>query len=223
MNKGNRHGSFFLTIEGGEGAGKSSLIEHLSAFFFKKGFDVVTTREPGGAPLGEKVRALLLDSVLQGKIAARAELLLFLAARAQHVEEVIDPALAQGKVVICDRFHDSTIAYQGMGRGLGFKGVEQLCLFASQGLVPDLTLFLDVEPQVGLARAHAAHKGSGPDRIESEEIGFHDCVRRGFLLLAEQYPQRITRLDASQQAADVVRQAIEAVEKKLRSKQTAMS
>lgn len=202
---------FFLTLEGGEGAGKSSLLNGLEAFFHKEGYTVVKTREPGGSELGNSIRSLLLNPQLKGQICARSELLLFLAARAQHVEELIEPALQQGHVVICDRFHDSTLAYQGLARGLGFAPVKELCLFSSHGLCPDLTLYLDISPELGLQRIAKDGKRSAADRIESEEIAFHECVRRGFLLLAEQDPERIVCLNAALSESDVLTKAIHAV------------
>lgn len=189
----------FITFEGGEGAGKSTVLEQLSVDLQAKGFTVVKTREPGGTSLGNKIRTLLLH---EDAVNIRAELLLFLASRAQHVEEVIKPALKAGKIVLCDRFQDSSVAYQGTGRGLGSKTVEELSLFATNGLKPDITLLFDIDPQVGLRRRGGTEKGN-LDRIEKEALDFHVKIREGFLALQKQEPQRIHLLDASQ-ARDLV-------------------
>src|SRR6187431_1687241 len=141
----------FITIEGGEGAGKTTLIESLYQHLLGLGREVLKTREPGGTPLGEEIRKILLHST--GPVSPYAELSLFLASRAQHISELIAPALAAGKVVLCDRFNDSTIAYQGMARGLGMEEVAAVCRFICAGLEPQLTLYLDIDPAVGLSRA----------------------------------------------------------------------
>lgn len=198
----------FVTLEGGEGAGKSSVIVRLQGMLVAEGHEVVVTREPGSTWLGETIRDWLLAPKSQGAIGAEAELLLFLAARAQHLEEVIRPALAANKVVLCDRFNDSTIAYQGYGRGLDIPKVAELCLLACAGTLPDVTLFLDVDPTVGLRRA-TAHRAQ--DRLESEALSFHQRVRKGFRALAEQHPNRIHSIDASQSLNDVVKQAFQEI------------
>lgn len=169
----------FITLEGGEGAGKSTLISHLAEQMQKKGREVLITREPGGSPLGEKIRSLLLQSA--EPIDTRSELLLFLAARADHVTRIIDPALSQGMVVLCDRFIHSTLAYQGYARGLDLRELKSLCAFASHDLKPDLTLLLDVPVAMGMARRE---KRSAADRMEREESAFYEKVRDGFLHLA---------------------------------------
>lgn len=188
----------FIAFEGGEGAGKTSLIDAVASALRDKGFAVTCTREPGGSALGEQVRTLLLQ---KGSVAIgdRAELLLFLASRAQHVEELIKPALAAGQIVLCDRFNDSTVAYQGIARGLGVVEVEQLCHFATGGLSPDLVFVLDIDPIIGLQRVKKANDRNGTvDRIESEKLSFHALVREGFLSLAAQKPQQMQVIDASQ-------------------------
>jgi dTMP kinase len=201
----------FITLEGGEGSGKSTLIKSLEAYFLKQGDEVIVTREPGGSLLGEKIRALLLESS-DHQVAIRAEVLLFLAARAQHVEERIKPALKQGKVVLCDRFVDSTIAYQGYARGLGMEKMHELSLFASDNLEPDLTFYLDIEPAKGLMRANQVQKQEVNDRIESETLCFHDKVRRGFITLADLYPKRVHLLDASLPPQEVFQQATQVLD-----------
>lgn len=208
--------SLFITLEGGEGAGKSTLLKALERDLLSKGRQVVTTREPGGSLLGEKIRLWLLGHDVQFLIHQKAELLLFLAARAEHLEEVIKPSLAAGKIVICDRFNDSTVAYQGVARGLGLEKVQHLCDLICEGIVPDLTFFLDVDPNVGLKRALDSHKENANagefDRIESEKLEFHKRVREGMLELAKRYPERIFVIDASQSPEAVFQAAVRRLE-----------
>ena len=190
----------FITFEGGDGAGKSTVIARVKESLEKVGKQVVLTREPGGVPLGEEIRALLLES--KTSVSIMAELLLFLASRAQHVEEKIKPALASGKIVLCDRFTDSTLAYQGYARELGIAALLPICKLASGGLEPNLTLYLDLDPAVGLARAKSG------DRMEGEAREFHEKVRKGFLKLAEMYPERIHKIDASKTPDEVYKQVM---------------
>ncbi len=189
----------FVTFEGGEGSGKSTQLELLAARMRAAGVDVVTTREPGGTPVGDRIRALLLDPIHTG-MAHMAELLLYEASRAELVAEVIRPALDRGAVVLCDRFADSSTAYQAYGRGLPRAEVLELNRLATGGLVPDRTIVLDVDPRVGLARAAGV---AAADRLESEELAFHERVREGFLSLAQQEPQRFDVIDASRDAGTV--------------------
>lgn len=206
----------FITIEGGEGAGKTTLIEKLANVLQSRGYDVVKTREPGGSRLSNQIRQWLLNRDVDIPIGYKAELLLFLSSRAQHLEELIKPALAQDKAVICDRFNDSTIVYQGLGRGLGMDYVKQLCDSVCENIVPDITLFLDVEPQVGLMRTRNASKENARsgemDRIEAERLDFHERVRQGFLTLAKRYPERIHVIDANQSEDAVFRQVKQLIE-----------
>jgi dTMP kinase len=176
----------FITFEGVDGAGKTTQIALLRATLEQDGFDVCVTREPGGDPLGESVRQLLLHS----DMTPRAELLLFLASRAQNVEQVIRPHLAAGGVVLCDRFTDSSLAYQGHARGLGAETVARLNAFAVNGVTPDLTLLLDLPPEIGLAR-QAEH-----NRMEGQGLEFQQRVREGFLLAAQNNTERFRVLDA---------------------------
>jgi dTMP kinase len=186
----------FFTFEGGEGAGKTTLIEKIYSSLLQKGFLVLKTREPGGTKLSEAIRTLVLDRKDFSFFSSRAELCLYLAARAQQVEEIILPALEQGKIVLCDRFNDSTIAYQGYGRGLPIEEVSHFCAFASKNLVPDLTFFLDLDPKKGLERVrHVSHKKEY-DRIESESALLHQKVREGYYVLAKK-EKRFRLLDAS--------------------------
>lgn len=200
-----------ITLEGGEGAGKTTLLEGLAARLRSENYEVVTTREPGGSHLGETIRDWLLHQDPLLKIGDKAELLLFLAARAQHIEECILPALKEGKIVLCDRFNDSTVAYQGGARGLGIKYVRELCDLVCGPIVPQLTLFLDIAPEVGLVRSRAVdkkHAAAGQlDRIESQELAFHKHIRETFRLLAKREPLRICKLDASQPSEEVLKRA----------------
>lgn len=208
----NRHPGVFITFEGGEGAGKSSLIRKLSHHLTEQGFSLLLTREPGGTFLGEKIRSILLNHNFKERLGLKSELLLFLAARAQHIEEIILPALQQGKIVLCDRFNDSSIAYQGAGRKLGFEYTMNLCHLACN-LEPDLTLFLAVDPKVGLSRTRASQKenaGAGEvDRIEAETLEFHERVNEAFHLLAEKSPNRIKIIDANLSIESVYQQSIQ--------------
>lgn len=176
----------FVTFEGVEGAGKSTQIALLRDWLAQEGFDVCVTREPGGDAVAEAIRTLLM----QAEMTPRAELLLFLAARAQNAERVIRPQLAAGGVVLCDRYIDSSVAYQGRARGLGRDTVAHLNSFAIDGLVPDVTLLLDMPPEIGLARQSDRH------RMEEEALEFHQRVREGFLQEAENSPERFRVLDA---------------------------
>jgi len=182
----------FITLEGGEGSGKSSQAQALKALLEARGYAVTATHEPARCPLGQRVRELLADPSLE--LDPLGELFLFAAARAQHVAEVIRPALERGEVVICDRFADSTTAYQGYGRGLSLDDVWQVNCIASQGLVPDLTVLLDVPVAVGLARKTGE---SAPDRIGQEGAQFHQRVREGYLALAAEEPERFLVVDAT--------------------------
>jgi dTMP kinase len=192
----------FLALEGGEGAGKSTQTRLLVAWLEQSGREVVVTREPGATPAGARIRTLLLDPAT-GSLAPRAEALLYAADRAQHVEHVIVPALRRGAVVVTDRYVDSSLAYQGAGRELDREEVEKLSRWATGGLNPDLTLLLDVDPVVGLARIAGA-----PDRIEQESLAFHRRVRQGFLDLATAHPERylvVSAAEPPQSVHDAVR------------------
>lgn len=191
----------FITFEGPEGSGKSTHIKKLARFLESQGVDVVTTREPGGTVLGERIRNLIQHSE-EGEIPVdRTELLLFLASRAQHVQELIVPALEAGSWILCDRFYDSTLAYQGCGRGFDLEEVRALNNFAVNGLQPDLTLLIDVSPETSRARLAHRHKGgeTAPDRIESEKDDFHVRLRNGFLELAEAEQDRFYVVNAERE------------------------
>lgn len=206
------YAGLFITVEGGEGAGKSTIACRLVKELELRGYEVVETREPGGPPLSEFLRELLLNPKKQFTIGERAELLLFLASRAQHVEEQILPALRDGKIIICDRFNDSTIAYQGFARHLGKQYVEMLCQLATEELgEPNCTLLLDLDPEMGLQRVKESRLDT-LDRLEKEQLQFHREVRQGYLHLADEYPDRIEVVDASQPLESVVKNCIKVLE-----------
>jgi dTMP kinase len=191
---GKREG-WFITFEGPEGAGKTTQIALLETALRARGFAVTRTREPGGDRVGERVRDLLLHAGMS----AEAEMFLFAAARAQNVQEVVRPALAAGHVVLCDRYTDSTLAYQGYGRGLPVDFLDTVNAFATGGLVPVCTILLDLAPGVGLARQQAEEQ----NRLDREALTFHERVRDGFLNIARQHPARFVVIDAAGRVADV--------------------
>jgi dTMP kinase len=199
----------FVTFEGGEGAGKTTLINSLEKEFTQSGYPVVVTREPGGTSLGVKIRSWLLNESEGIAICPLAELMLFLADRAQHIETVIQPALKSGRLVLCDRFNDSTIAYQGGGRGLGLARVKKLCDQVCGDIQPNLTFFLDIDPQTGFKRAKNERRVF--DRLENEAASFHESIRSAFNELAREDVKRIVCLDASQSPQILVNQASEKI------------
>lgn len=207
----------FITLEGGEGSGKTTLLHQLAIFLIKRGHQVLLTQEPGGTDFGEIVRRWLLQQGEMVAIGHKAELLLFLAARAQHIEEKILPALKAGQIVICDRFNDSTIAYQGGARGLGVAYVQKLCKQVCGSVTPQLTLFLNVLPEIGLERSkkiNKEHAATGElDRIESESLDFHHKIQQTFELLAKEEPSRIYSIDANKSQDDIRKEAILIIEK----------
>jgi len=217
-----RERGLFLTLEGPEGSGKTTQGRLLGEDLRAGGHEVLSVREPGGTEIGERIRSLLLDPAY-GEMDPHTEMLLFAASRAQLVAEVIAPALVRGIVVVCDRFVDASLAYQGVGRGLGVEVVRAVNAAATGGLAPDLTLLLDVDPTEGLRRARrasgrpAAGAWTGGDRLERESLAFHQRVREGFLSLARNEPQRIRVIDARGSVADVrhaIRSALDSVLKR---------
>lgn len=206
------HRGTFIVFEGGEGAGKSTQVALLAQELRLHGRDVVVTREPGGTPSAEAIRELVLDQSHSG-LDPRAEALLFAAARAEHVAVLIEPALAAGQTVICDRFIDSSVAYQGLGRQLGVERIRELSQWATRGLDSDLTIVLDIDPAVGLTRA--GQVSEAPDRMESEALEFHQMVRDAFLSAAARSPHRYRVIDASaspESVAQLISQAVELIE-----------
>lgn len=190
----------FISFEGGEGAGKSTQIERLAAWLNAQGQQVCLTRQPGGTPYGQRIRELILTPQSGEQLSARAELFLYLADRAQHVDTVIRPALEAGQVVICDRYTDSTLAYQGYGRQLDLTDLRQLNAKATAGLLPDLTVWLDLNPAEGQARIQ---KRAALDRLELEQSSFHERVYAGYQEMAQQEPQRWARIPAAGDADSV--------------------
>jgi len=195
----------FLTFEGSEGSGKSTHANELAERLRRLGYEVLQAREPGGTPTGEAVREILQHDVAGEPIARETELLLFAASRAQLVQRVIKPALERGVVVICDRFSDSTTAYQGYGRDFDVERVLNLNEWATDGLLPDATLLMDVDVGVGFERIHKRNQelGLGEDRFEREERAFHERVRQGYLALAERWPERFHVIESEMPVDDV--------------------
>ncbi len=189
----------FITVEGIEGTGKSTNIEFITKRIEAQGFDVLRTREPGGTPMAEQIRLLLLDHG-QEYLPSIAELLLFFAARSLHLRNSIIPALLDGKWVVCDRFTDASRAYQGSGRGQDLDRIERLAEWVQQGLEPDMTILLDAPAEVGMQRA--AERGEG-DRMDNEELAFYQRVRTGYLTLADMHPERFAVVDASRPLPEV--------------------
>ncbi len=209
----------FITFEGIEGSGKSSQVALLADYLTARGRPVTVTREPGGTPIGDQVRTILLDPKNKA-LDPGAELLLYAASRAQHLKEVIAPSLAAGKVVLCDRFSDATIAYQGYGRGLDLGMISALDRIVTSGKQPDLTLLLDIEASAGLARARGRNHSLGLEkeaRFENEDIAFHERVRKGYLSLAKQQSARIRVVDALRPVGEVQKDIREIVDGILRN------
>lgn len=204
----------FIAFEGGDGAGKSTQVARLEAALVEAGHDVVTTREPGGTAIGEKLRALVLDHG-HGTIDARTEALIFAASRAAHAEQLIRPAMAEGKIVLCDRYIDSSAAYQGAGRELGIENITNLSLWATGNLLPDLTVFIDVPLDAGRTRSGARGEA---DRMESESDDFHRSIHLTFGQLAESNPERYAVIDGNHSIDEVHAQVLEAVQQILKER-----
>jgi dTMP kinase len=212
-------GGLFLSLEGGEGAGKSTLLRHLVDALETEGYSVRLTREPGGPPIGEAIRGILLDP-RNAEMDPLTELFLYLASRRQNLVECILPHLERGEVVISDRFADASVAYQGGGRGLGLERVDRLNHEAIGDREPDLTLLLDLEPSLGLARGPRVGLGEpeAGDRIEREALAFHRRVREAYREWADRHPQRVRVLDATQPQEQVAAQALAALAQVLAAK-----
>lgn len=206
---GSGYKGLFISFEGLDGCGKSTQMELLAQGLVERGYVVLVTREPGGTSLGEAIRDMLLDPKHKG-MSPRAEALLYAAARAHLVTQVIRPALEDGQVVLCDRYLDSSLAYQGFGRGLGTADVLTLNVWATEGLFPDLTLFLDLDDSVRSTRLAAV-----PDRLEAEDEDFHRRVAEGFRALLREHPHRIRRVDARGSADEVQERVRDVVEEEL--------
>lgn len=199
----------FITLEGPEGSGKTTAIESTVQKLIEMGYEIVRTREPGGTPISEEIRNVILDKK-NTSMDSRTEALLYAASRRQHLVEKVWPALKEGKIVICDRYLDSSLAYQGGARGLGIDEVLSINLFATENTWPDLTLLFDLPPEEGLKRINA-NSNREVNRLDLEKIEFHNKVRESFLLLAKRYPERFVIIDASKNREEVAKQTLEAV------------
>lgn len=204
----------FITLEGIEGSGKTTQIKNIVEFFENKGYDCVVTREPGGTKIGKKIRSILLDPENRD-IAPACELLLYCSDRVQHIKELINPALSEGKTVICDRFFDATLVYQGYARGLDLDLITGLHEMMVDGLKPDITILLDLLPEIGLSRAWKqidnGSRSTGETRFEKETLSFHEKIRAGYLELARLEPKRFRIIDASKNKEQVKQQIINAL------------
>lgn len=205
--------ALFITFEGGEGTGKSTALKAISAYFEDNKIPFILSREPGGTPIGEEIRNVIL-SKNNGAMDLRVEALLFAASRRQHLIEKIWPALKAGTNVLCDRYLDSSLAYQGNARGLGIENVLKVNEFATEGTFPDITLFFDLDPEVGLQRI-AANQQREVNRLDLEKMSFHKSVREGFLKLAEMYPNRYVVIDASKSPQEVADACINAIKERM--------
>jgi dTMP kinase len=207
----------FITFEGGEGSGKSTVLKKVVEKLNADGYQTVTTREPGGTPIAEEIRSVILDKA-NTAMDPRTEALLYAASRRQHLVEKVWPALKEGKIVLCDRFLDSSLAYQGGARGLGIDNVLAINMFATEGTYPDLTLLFDLEPEKGLQRI-AENKGREVNRLDLEKLTFHKQVRAAFHELAKRYSDRYVIIDASQPLDKVVADAYATIVDRLKKAQ----
>ncbi|WP_373232029.1 dTMP kinase [Cohnella sp.] len=192
---------YFFSAEGGEGAGKSSIVSRLSEYLDSRGLEIITSREPGGIAIAEQIRSVILDKE-NTEMDGRTEALLYAAARRQHYVEKIVPTLNEGKSIICDRFIDSSLAYQGHARGLGIDKVLSINEFAIEDVFPDLTIYLDIDPEVGLRRINE-NADREINRLDLESLAFHRKVREGYLELVRRFPARIVKINANQKMDEV--------------------
>ena len=199
----------FITIEGPEGSGKTTAVDTAVKELEKMGYQIVRTREPGGTPIAEQIRNVILDKA-NTSMDKRTEALLYAAARRQHLVEKVWPALKEGKIVICDRYLDSSLAYQGGARKLGIDNVLNVNMFATEGTFPDLTLLFDIEHELGLARI-SANSDREVNRLDLEKLDFHKTVRNTFLELAKRYPERFVIIDASKSREEVANKTLEVI------------
>ena len=199
----------FITLEGPEGSGKTTAVDYAVSKLEEMGYKIVRTREPGGTPIAEQIRNVILDKA-NTAMDERTEALLYAASRRQHLVEKVWPALKEGKIVICDRYLDSSLAYQGGARGLGVENILNVNSFATEGTFPDLTLLFDIDPQIGLARI-AANANREVNRLDLEKLDFHNKVRNTFLELAKRYPERFVIIDASKSREEVADATLKAM------------
>ena len=202
----------FITFEGPEGSGKTSVITAVKDYLEKEGFDILTTREPGGIKIAEDIRDIILNKE-NTMMDAHAEALLFAASRSQHFNEKVIPALQQGKVILCDRFIDSSLAYQGHARGLGIDEVYNINKFAIGNQLPDLTIFIDVPPKVGLDRVFSNTRKI--DRLDLESIEFHEKVYEGYMIVCEKFSDRVVKIDGTNNVEQVIEDTLQAIKKRL--------
>ncbi len=203
----------FITFEGGEGSGKTTCINRVVETLKQQGKDIVLTREPGGTPISEEIRNVILDKK-NTDMDPRTEALLYAASRRQHIIQKILPSLKEGKIVISDRFLDSSLAYQGVARGLGIDEIYKVNQYATEGLEPDITFFFDIVPEEGLKRI-AANAGREVNRLDVEKLSFHHDVRNAFLELAKRFPNRIVIIDASKDKDGVYNDVMDEINKRL--------
>lgn len=196
----------FITFEGGEGSGKTTIASLVKEQLEKEGYQVVLTREPGGVDIAEEIRNVILD-VKNTNMDKKTEALLYAASRRQHLVEKVIPALNQGAVVICDRFIDSSLVYQGLARGIDIDEVYEMNLFATENILPQRTIFFDIQPELGMQRI-AMNKDREVNRLDMEKMDFHHKVYQGYLQICDKYPQRIVKVDASQSIENVFNQVI---------------
>ncbi len=206
--------SLFITLEGPEGSGKTSAIKIVKEQLEKEGYQIVMTREPGGTPISEQIRNVILDKN-NTSMDYRTEALLYAASRRQHLVEKVWPNVQSGKIVICDRYLDSSLAYQGYARELGVEDILNVNMYATEGTFPDLTLLFDLEPEVGLARINANSERE-INRLDLEKLSFHHRVRNGYLELAKRFPERYVIINAALPLEDVAKQALQAIRERLK-------
>lgn len=205
--------SLFITFEGGEGCGKSTVLAKINSLLQDEGYKTVVSREPGGTPISEQIRNVILDKS-NTAMDPRTEALLYAASRRQHLVEKIWPALKEGKIVLCDRYLDSSLAYQGGARGLGIEEIAKVNEYATEGTFPDLTLFFDLDPEIGMKRI-AANSGREVNRLDLEKMAFHQKVRESFQTLAKRYSDRYVVIDASKPLDEVIENVYQTIKARL--------
>jgi len=202
---------YFITFEGGEGTGKTTIINYISKYLENKGYDVVTTREPGGIDIAEQIRNIILD-IKNTKMDYRTEALLYAASRTQHLAEKIIPALKENKIVLCDRYLDSSLVYQGIARGLGIENVLKVNMFATE-YMPNITFFIDVKPEICFKRLKDNNREM--DRLDLEKMDFHNMVYEGYKQIAKMYPERIVSIDGDRTIEEIIKDIKERIDKLL--------
>ena len=202
---------YFITFEGGEGTGKTTIINYISKYLENKGYDVVTTREPGGIDIAEQIRNIILD-IKNTKMDYRTEALLYAASRTQHLAEKIIPALKENKIVLCDRYLDSSLVYQGIARGLGIENVLKVNMFATE-YMPNITFFIDVKPEICFKRLKDNNREM--DRLDLEKMDFHNMVYEGYKQIAKMYPERIVSIDGDRTIEEIIKDIKEKIDKLL--------